>query len=70
MGQKEAAKGVTPTLDRVSTPPSGWGLFVNDIAGRAAYKVLTVLIPKPRLARDRTVAKLDAKLERRIEWFG
>lgn len=29
-------------------------------------RVLTVLIPKPRLARHKAVAKL----ERRIEWFG
>jgi len=44
-------------------------LFVNVIAGRAAYKDAYRLDPKPRLARYQTVAKLDAKLERRIEWF-
>jgi hypothetical protein len=38
VGQKEAAKGVTPTLDRVFDSPVGVGLFVNVIAGRAAYK--------------------------------
>jgi hypothetical protein len=32
--------------------------------------MFTVLIPKPRLAKYKTVAKLAAKLERRIEWFG
>ena len=32
--------------------------------------MLTVLIPRPKLAEYKTVAKLDAKLERRIEWFG
>jgi hypothetical protein len=32
--------------------------------------VLTGLVPEPGLAERETVAKLDAKLERRIEWFG
>jgi hypothetical protein len=38
VGQKEVAKGVTPTLDRVFDSPVGWGLFVNVIAGRAAIQ--------------------------------
>src|SRR5215203_1629935 len=33
-------------------------------------RVLTGLVPEPGLAGRETVAKQDAKLERRIEWFG
>ena len=69
-GQKETPTGTTLTLERVIDSPIRGACLRTSSQGGPYTRVLTGLVPEPGLAERETVAKQDAKLERRIEWFG